>query len=176
MQLRILQEMTVFGFPLQSTATNNTEQRTRRSTQAKTNNNSIIMKLPLLLLPILLLPSVMADLTVKILVPDIWKETTIVWGKNTSEGVPLEQSRAKNDLGSKPECPEWIVTHCKTKYAGVTDITFSKPMVDPRPINITMGSELFQVSLKLDGVFTAEAIVLYHFATRHREHLGILVY
>jgi hypothetical protein len=30
--------------------------------------------------------------------------------------------------------------------------------------------------LKLDGVFTAEAIVLYHFATKHRRQWNMVVY
>jgi hypothetical protein len=177
MYVRYLEEMTVlieFSFPFQSPATKNTEQRTRRTTQAKPNDNSNIIKPSLLFLHILLSPIFVAGFTIKILAPDLWKETTIVWGKNTSEGVPMEQSRAKNDGESGSICPNG--SPCETKYAGITDITFSEPTVDPRPINITMGGELLQVSLKLDGVFTAEAIVLYHFATKHRRQWNMVVY
>jgi hypothetical protein len=108
----------------------------------------------------------MANLTVKILVPDIWKETTLVWGKNTSEGVPVEQSRAINEHGSGSICPNSSL--CETEYAGITDITFSKPTVDPRPIDITMGDELLQVTLGPGSVFKAKTVVLYHFAIKHK--------
>jgi hypothetical protein len=122
------------------------------------------MKTTLLVLPISLLPSIMAQWWIRILVPDDWKDETIVWGKNTSEGVSVEQSRAKHDPESGSLCPP--LGDCNITYAGITWLQFSKSTVDPRPINITMGGELLQVSLGPDSVFTAETVVRNHYTTK----------
>ena len=93
--------------------------------------------------------------------PETWMETARVWGETTSEGEREEQRRKPDDPRGGVSCPH--LDDCNTRYAGITWIEFSKPTVDPRPINITMGGELLQVSLGPDNVFTAEAVVRNHF-------------
>ena len=122
------------------------------------------MKPSLLYLPILLLPTIMADWFLNILVPETLSETARVWGKKTSEGE-REHSSASDDPESGVYCLPHI-DHCKTPYVYVAVIQFSKPTVNPRPINITMGGELLQVSSGPDSAFTAEAVVRNHYTTK----------
>jgi hypothetical protein len=88
------------------------------------------------------------------LVPEQWKDTAIVKGKNSSNGDIEKMTRATSSPGSAGVCAAldgvWQDTNivCETKYMynGVTWIDFEEPTKDPRPINVTLGTDLHEVS------------------------------
>jgi hypothetical protein len=86
-----------------------------------------------------------------ILVAAQWKDTAIIRGKKSSTKDIMDMSRITDNPDSNTVCPpidnNWDMNAvCKTKYNGVTYVTFEDPTKDPRPMNITMGSVLHQVS------------------------------
>jgi hypothetical protein len=90
---------------------------------------------------------------IQILVPEQWKDTAIVKGKNSSNGDISPMSRATSDPDSGGVCPAMGRTwdkgpDCEPIYNGVTSIEFAEPTKDPRPIDLTMGPDLYQVSQK----------------------------
>ena len=99
------------------------------------------------------LPLTMAA-TIQIFVPEQWKDTTIVTGKNSSHGEMATMSRAThNDPGSRGVCAglagRWPFDFdllCKTKHYGVAKILFEEPTKEPRPIDMTLGTDVYNVS------------------------------
>jgi hypothetical protein len=91
--------------------------------------------------------------SIKFLVPKEWKDTAIVKGKQSSHMGIKTMSRATSNPGSNEVCAAldgvWQNDYnllCDTKYNGVTSIDFAKPTKDPRPINVTLGTNLYEVS------------------------------
>jgi hypothetical protein len=75
----------------------------------------------------------------------------MVKGKKTSEGeiVEMDTTTSFEEHQSGSFCPLWSEPGppglCDRPYYIAARINFSEPTVEPRPIEITMGDELYQV-------------------------------
>jgi len=90
------------------------------------------------------LPLIVAT-SILFLVPEQWKDT--------SNGHSMNMTRATSNPGSAGVCAAldgvWQYDYdrlCETKYQGITTIDFTEPTKDPRPINVTLGTDLYEVS------------------------------
>jgi len=88
---------------------------------------------------------------IQVLVPRQWMDTATIRGKNSSDGEIETMRRATSDPYSMEVCPAFgrawdMGPDCEPIYHGVTSIMFEGPTKDPRPINVTMGPDLYQVS------------------------------
>jgi len=91
--------------------------------------------------------------SIQIFVPEQWKDTAIVTGKNSSDGQMATMSRATHNPDSREVCAALSGRRqfdfdllCKTKHYGVTKILFEEPTKDPRPIDVTLGNDVYHVS------------------------------
>jgi len=92
--------------------------------------------------------------TIQIYVREEWKDKAIVAGKNSSHGEMATMSRAThNEPGSRGVCAglagRWQFDFdllCKTKHYGVAQILFEEPTKGPRPIDVTLGTDVYNVS------------------------------
>lgn len=89
---------------------------------------------------------------VSFLVPKQWKDTASVRGKNSMDGEMITMTRAENDPQSQEVCANLVddwgtgdITTCGSYY-GLTAIGFSEPTKNPRPINVTLGDDIYHVS------------------------------
>jgi len=113
--------------------------------------------IPSTLLYIALLPIILADLNILVLVPDEFKDSARVSERQAFGEEAAVYNRTWGNPGSGSLCPN--TAKCKTKYAGVVWIGFSKTTEDPRNVNVTMGQERFVVSQELDSVNRANSVV-----------------
>jgi hypothetical protein len=124
------------------------------------------MKPLALLLCSSLAPVIIAELSLAILVPELWMDTAKIVGKNTSDSDIFEMNRAINNPDSSFVCPSEIdglvdSPECTPRFAGVTHVRFSDPTDQPRPLNITMGDYSAQVSATLVAHNQTDSLVHY---------------
>jgi hypothetical protein len=107
-------------------------------------------------------------------VPQQWKDTAIVYGKNSSDGEMATMSRARSDPGSARVCAaldgvweEYYNLPCKTKYNGLTRIRFAEPTKDPRPVDVTLGTDLYNVSKKNHVTDRTDAVTVQYNCGRY---------
>lgn len=112
------------------------------------------MKLPYLLLGISVILPATLGFQLTMLAPSALMDQAKVWGKKTSEGDPVEMTRAIDDPGSRPACASPVFSgelNCDEKdyYYGFANVFFSQPTDIPRLIDVIMPDYTLNVSHNL---------------------------
>lgn len=113
------------------------------------------MKLPYLLLGISVILPATHGFHLTMMAPSASRDQAKVWGKKTSEGGPVEMTRAIDDPGSGPLCASSAFSgelNCDEKdfYYGFANVIFSQPTDIPRLIDVIMPDYTLNVSHSLE--------------------------
>lgn len=117
------------------------------------------MKLPHFLLGISVILPATHGFLLTIMAPSALMDQAKVWGKKTSEGDPVEMTRANDDPGSGPLCATPVFSlelNCDEKdfYHGFANVFFSQPTDLPREIDVIMPDYTLNVSHSLGTRWT----------------------